>query len=167
MADVPKPPWPPPPALSGTGARPGVATSKPPAIPPPVEARVVWIEELMERGEWNGAAEREWATKWGLSRTRVREHAAEAGRNIRGAMTREAATVRVQSTLEAARKASGFSKSRSRDLVAVAMAEMKLYGLDRPAASGTSVQTTDDPPPEGQNASWWGGGPPASTDKEP
>lgn len=145
MADPTKP------ARLDSGARTRVA------VPPPVEARVLHIRELMESGAWARATARELAQRWGVSEVRVREHAAEASRQLRP-LDREAAQARVEALLAKAETAAAYSKTRAADLTKVAQAWARLYGLDRPAPRGA---TADDRGSSGAREmaaeDWWEG----------
>lgn len=110
------------------------------AVPPPVEVRVAEIRALMERGEWRSATVGELAERWGLSRSRVLEHSAEASRQLRS-VSREEAAAKVAALLEKAEQASAYSKTRAADLVKVALAWMKLHGLERGAATATTTES--------------------------
>lgn len=103
------------------------------AVPPPVEVRVTEIRALMERGDWRASSSTELAERWGVSRGRVQDHAAEASRQLRS-MTREEAAAKVIALLEKAELAAAYSKTRAADLVRVAQTWMRLHGLDRPGA---------------------------------
>lgn len=144
MADPTKP------ALPGSGARPRVA------VPPPVETRVLHIRELLERGEWGRATARELAQRWGVSEGRVRDHAAEASRQLRP-LDREAAQARVEALLAKAEQAAAYSKTRAADLTKVAQAWAKLYGLDRPAPRGATDDRGSSGAREMAAEDWWEG----------
>lgn len=146
MAD----PTPKPPPVN-SGARPRVVR-----VPPPVDARVREIVELMERGEWGSRQERDLSERWGVSRERVRAHAAEASRQLR-TLDREAAQARVEALLEKAEGAAAYSKTRAADLVRVALARMKFYGLDRPAPRGATDDRGSSGAREMAAEDWWEG----------
>lgn len=145
-------PTPQPPQVSIPGARPRVVR-----VPPPVDARVSEIVELMERGEWGPQRERELAERWGVTRERMRSHSAEASRHLR-LLDREAAAARVEAILAKAESAAAYSKTRAGDLVRVALARMKFYGLDRPAPRGATVEAGSSGAREIEAAEdWWEG----------
>jgi hypothetical protein len=106
------------------------------------------IRELMEGGSWGRATARELAARWGVSEGRVREHAGEASRQLR-ALDRPEAQARVEALLAKAEQAAAYSKTRAADLVRVATAWTKLYGLDRaaPAAGSSGARDVKGP--------WW------------
>jgi len=139
MADLPKPPL--------DSARMRVR------VPPPVEARVAEIRELMERGEWYTWTGDEFRRRWGLSAVRVREHAAEASRQLRS-LSREEAAAKVQVLLEKAEYAARGSKTPSADLTRLAATWAKIYGLDRPAPAPNGGGGARELPAE----TWWGEG---------
>lgn len=114
-----------------SGARAGATA------PPPVDARIEEIRDLMVRGEWRATTAGELAARWGLSRSRISEHATEASRQLRSS-TREEAAAKVVALLEKAEVAAAYSKTRAADLVKVAQAWMKLHGLERPTATTDS-----------------------------
>lgn len=125
------------------------------AIPPPPEVRVAEIRELMERGAWYSWLAAEFARRWGLSEGRVREHAAEASRQLRS-MTREEAAAKVQVLLEKAEYAAAKGKTPAGDLVRVAQLWARIYGLDRPAGRGSSgAREIDEPEGESSGDDWW------------
>lgn len=140
-----------PPRPVTPGARPRVVR-----VPPPVDVRVREIVEQMERGEWGSRSERELAERWGLSRDRVRAHAAEASRHLR-LLDREAAQARVEALLDKAEVAAAYSKTRASDLVRVALARMKFYGLDRPAPRGATDDRGSSGAREMAAEDWWEG----------
>lgn len=135
--------------------RPGSTQRARVAVPPPVEARVAEIRELMERGDWYSWLDEEFSRRWGISKVRVREHAAEASRQLRS-MTREEAQARVQVLLEKAEYAAAKGKTPAGDLVRVAQTWMRLHGLDRPGGRGSSgARDLDAPEGESSGDNWW------------
>jgi hypothetical protein len=117
-------------------------------LPPPVETRVVEIRGLMEAGLWKRGTARELAERWGVSESRVREHAAEASRQLRP-MGLVEARAKVEALLEEAQVKGLWSKTKATDLVAVAGAWMKLYGLDRHAGAGGARSSSGSNSPAG------------------
>jgi hypothetical protein len=121
---------------------------------PPVEARVEEIRELMQKGAWYSWLAAEFARRWGISEGRVREHAAEASRQIRSA-TREEAQAKVQVLLEKAEYAAAKGKTPAGDLVRVAQLWARIYGLDRPGGRGSSGAREVDEPEGTSGDDWW------------
>jgi hypothetical protein len=122
-------------------------------IPPPVDNRVREIRLLMERGEWLPRSAGELADRWGLSVDRVQAHSAEASRQLRS-LDREPAVARVEALLRDAQAAAAYSKTRSGDLTRVALALMKLYGLDHPTGARGASGSDKPAPAEGPPAGW-------------
>lgn len=127
------------------------------AVPPPPEVRVTEIRALMERGAWYSWMAAEHARRWGISEGRVREHAAEASRQLRS-VTREEAAAKVQLLLEKAEYAAAKGKTPAGDLVRVAQTWIKLHGLDRPGPRGGGSGAREIDEPEGESSGgddWW------------
>lgn len=125
-----------PPTLPGPPGSPAHARVKvkPVAVPPPVENRVAAIRRLMEEGEWGRRRWQELADKWGISEGRVRDHAAEASRQLRS-LTREEAQAKVEALLARAETVVGY-KDPAAALTRIALAYAKIYGLDRGPTKG-------------------------------
>lgn len=124
------------------------------AVPPPPDVRVAEIRALMEKGAWYSWLAAEYARRWGLSEGRVREHAAEASRQLRS-MTREEAAAKVQVLLEKAEYAAAKGKTPAGDLVRVAQTWMRLHGLDRVGRSSSGAREIAGPEESSGGDEWW------------
>lgn len=107
----------------------------PPKVPPPVEVRVARIRELMEAGDWGRRQRRQLAIEWGISDSRMRDHSAEACRQLEP-IEREAAQARFDAMLDRALELVRYEKSPARAQVACAALWAKVHGLDRGRGAG-------------------------------